>query len=493
MSPRLVAIVMHGSGRYYLEPLLARGRLPNLQRLVHDGHSRYFHSELPLAAGAWVTILTGLSVGEHGVIDYVDLDARSYDGLAGRYADAGSYHAYTIQTVLSDAGLRVASVFLPMTSPPWPVNGMIISGFPLPDETRPPTYPPDLAARLPRFSDRKLLLLRYDAPDAIDSYLRSNLDWVERLTRDACRSGTFDVVLGCVPTPDLAHHYFWRRDDPEAMERIYHYYDLVDATLGRIVGDLDARTTVVVCSDHGGRAAPGRIFGVNRWLLGEGLLVRRNTALAGKGPAGVTDCVVRWAKTHRLNHALAPYLRGALRRRVSAITHQTAFVDWSRSRAYGLDLTCPLVGVEVNLRGRQARGIVAQESYADVRRELVARLSGVVDPETGTRVFTRVCLREELFHGAHVGRLPDVVGILADDYDAKPQLDLPVTGPNVGQYDYPYLGYHGRDAFFAACGPGIPSGTTTDVMRPMLDLAPTLLSLVGVPVPDSMKGRPFEF
>ena len=182
MSPRLVAIVMHGSGRYYLEPLLARGRLPNLQRLVHDGHSRYFHSELPLAAGAWVTILTGLSVGEHGVIDYVDLDARSYDGLAGRYADAGSYHAHTIQTVLSDAGLRVASVFLPMTSPPWPVNGMIISGFPLPDETRPPTYPPDLAARLPRYSDRRLLLLRYDEPDAIDGAVHDDPEWRDELS-----------------------------------------------------------------------------------------------------------------------------------------------------------------------------------------------------------------------------------------------------------------------------------------------------------------------
>ena len=75
--------------------------------------------------------------------------------------------------------------------------------------------------------------------------------------------------------------------------------------------------------------------------------------------------------------------------------------------------------------------------------------------------------------------------------DVKTQLDRPVLGPNHGEPDYPFLGYHGHDAYFCARGPGIVAsvGRTTSTMR---DLAPTLLTLAGVAPPAFMEGHPFE-
>ncbi len=490
--PSLIAIVMHGSGRYYLEPLFAAGRLPHLARLAAEGHQRYFRTVFPVAAGAWVTILTGQSVGVHGVIDYVDLDARSYDGLAGRYATTADYADHTVQTALSVAGRRIASIYLPMTSPPWPVNGMMISGFPLPDERRPPTHPPELTARLPPFSPAKLLSLRYEQSDRIDAYLRYNLARLEAITLEACRSGTYDVVLTCLPTPDLAHHYFWRPGDADALEHIYRYYDEFDRLVGRIVDAGGDRTTVVVFSDHGGREAPGRVFAVNRWLVDAGYLAPRQSVLSSAASVGLTNRVVDWAKRRRINHRLASHIRGSVRRRVSAMTHNTAFVDWSRSRAFGLDFTCPLAGVEINLRGRQARGVVPAADYEPLRTEIQARLTETADPASGAPVFSRVCRREELFHGPHLERFPDVVGVLNDDFDVKGRLDLPVLGPNLGQPDYPYMGYHGYDAFFCARGPAVRQGVCTAPSQ-MVDLAPTLLALEGVDPLPSMEGRPFAF
>jgi predicted AlkP superfamily phosphohydrolase/phosphomutase len=173
------------------------------------------------------------------------------------------------------------------------------------------------------------------------------------------------------------------------------------------------------------------------------------------------------------------------------MTQNTAFVDWSRSRAYGLDFFCPLAGVEINLAGRQAHGIVTGGDYEPLRREIVGRLRAFTDPDTGQPVFARACLREELFEGEHIERFPDIVGVLNDDYDVKTQLDRPVVGPNHGEPDYPYLGYHGHDAYFCARGPGIPvgEGPATSSMR---DLAPTLLTLAGVAPPAFMEGQPFE-
>jgi predicted AlkP superfamily phosphohydrolase/phosphomutase len=488
---RLLVVFMHGSGRYYLDPLLAAGRLPRLQAFTAEAHHRYLRTELPIAAGAWVTILTGQSVASHGVIDYIDRDARAYDGMASRMASSIEYRDRTIHSIVSAAGLSVASIFLPMTSPPWPVNGLIISGFPLPDERRPPTFPPELSATLPPFSEHRLVSLRYGDTDAVDAYLRYNLRQIESVTLDMCRARTHDVVLTCLPAPDQAHHYFWKRDDPAALEHIFSHYDAVDRVIGRLLDAVDDNTCVVICSDHGGRAAPGRLFGVNRWLADTGYLRPTPSAFASRRVVGLTNRAVSWAKRHRLNQALAGYITGSLRRRVSTLTQNTAFVDWCASRAYGLDFFCPLAGVEINLKGRQARGIVRPGDYEPLRREIIGRLSALVDPDTGQPVCARVVPREALFDGPHVERFPDVIGVLHDDYDAKNQLDLPVAGPNVGPPDYPYLGYHGHDAFFAARGPGIRAGAgpSSGTLR---DLAPTLLTLADVAAPAFMEGRPFE-
>ena len=482
---------LHGGGRYYLDPLRSSGRLPNLDQLRRDGHERYFQTEFPIAAGAWVTLLTGQSTATHGVLDYIDRDARAYDGMAGRPASSVDYRDRTVQAVLSNAGRRLASIYLPMTNPPWSVNGVMISGFPLSDERRPPTCPPELGRTLPPFSEHRLLTLRYDNPRRIDDYLAHNLLRIEEVTATYCREKDYDVVMTCLPTPDLAHHYFWRPDDPAALERIYGHYERVDATIGRLAAMMEDDDTVVVCSDHGGRAAPGRLFGVNRWLKDAGYLTTRTSSLTGRGAVSLTNRAVSWAKRQRLNHFLAKRITGRLRRRVSSMTQNTAFVDWSRSRAYGLDFFCPLAGVEINLEGRQAHGVVKPSDYEGLRSEIVDRLGALDDHDTGGSVFARVVPREALFDGPHLDRFPDVIGILNEDYDVKTQLDRPVLGPNAGEPDYPYLGYHGHDAYFCARGPGIPAGVgpSTSTMR---DLAPTLLTLAGLVPPAYMEGRPFD-
>lgn len=492
MPLKLLVIALHGSGRYYLDPLFANNRMPRLAAMATAGHQRYFQTALPIAAGAWVTLLTGQPVAEHGVIDWIERDARAYDGMAGRMASSASYSDRTLQSLLSAAGRRVASISLPMTTPPWPVDGSIVSGFPLLDERRPPTYPPALAAALPPFAKKKLFSIRYGDHAAVDEYLRENLAAVEHVTTDAIRSGSYEVILTCLAAPDLAHHYFWRPGDRTALDRIYDVYDHVDALMGRLFDQAEPSTTVVVFSDHGGRAAPSRLFGVNRWLADAGYLVPASRASGAGWFVGMANHAVNLAKTYRINHAAAALIGSRLRKRVSAVTHNTAFVDWSRSRAYGLDFICPLAGVEVNLAGRQARGIVARGDYEPLREEIVSRLSALVDPETQQRVFSRVVRREEMFDGPHVERFPDVIGVLADEYDVKGHLDLPAFGPNPGSHDYPFMGYHGHDAYFAVRGPGITPGTGPSIGS-MESVAPTLLRLAGATPPAFMRAQPFEW
>jgi arylsulfatase A-like enzyme len=84
-----------------------------------------------------------------------------------------------------------------------------------------------------------------------------------------------------------------------------------------------------------------------------------------------------------------------------------------------------------------------------------------------------------------------VIGVLTDDYDVKGQLDLPAFGPNRLLPDYPYMGYHGHDAFFCARGPAVRPAASA-APGTMRDIAPTLLALAGVEPPPFMEGRPFD-
>jgi predicted AlkP superfamily phosphohydrolase/phosphomutase len=232
------------------------------------------------------------------------------------------------------------------------------------------------------------------------------------------------------------------------------------------------------------------VFGVNTWLASAGYLTPKSSA--SPSAIRVTNHAISLAKQLRLNHLVADRVQGRLRRRVSSVTHNTAFVDWSRSRAYGLDFVCPVAGVEINLQGRQAHGIVPSREYEPLRNELIGRLSSIAD-EDGRHVFERVCRREEIFDGPHVDRFPDVVGILGDDYDVKGHLHLPAIGPNTGQPDYPFMGYHGRDAFFAIRGDGVARGTVGETLGGMIDIAPTLLAASGLDAPAWMEGRAFAW
>lgn len=490
MKPRLFAVALHGFCSYYTEPLLAQGKLPNFRSLLARSASAQLISPLPISGATWVTMFTGESAGVHGALDYVQVDARSYHGTDASLADTALYRDRTIFSVLSRAGRRVAALLNPMTYPPWPVNGVMLSGFPLPDDRRPPAWPPELGARLGRIASRRLLTLRYEDKPAIDRYLRELCRRTEEITAQVWRELAPDLLFTCVALPDLAHHYFSDPRDPGSLERIQSIYEEVDAALGRLVALAGPEVRVAVFSDHGGGPAPRRTVSVNRVLINRGLMKARAGAGERAGMARAANWLVQRGRRLRLHEHLRPLLRGRVRDGVLAITHNDAFVDWERTRAYGVEFFFPLAAAEVNLAGRQRRGVVPPGEYERCRTEIAEALAALVDPATGARVCERVCRREEMFHGPHLERIPDVIGILAAGYDAKIQLQPEEVSDNTMSWSYPFLGYHAREGLFAAFGPGIPAGRTLPPAD-MLDLAPTLLALLESPIPESMEGRPF--
>ena len=157
-------------------------------------------------------------------------------------------------------------------------------------------------------------------------------------------------------------------------------------------------------------------------------------------------------------------------------------VDWSRTRAYTRSHLGPIY---VNLRGREPHGIVESGAeYETVCLQIVEALTSISDPETGDRPFPGVTRTAKVWHGPYMDIAPDLVYDWNDEGYA-----MVSTLPDGSLFaDGLDSGIHTRQGVLIMCGPDIQLGCEIE-QAILMDVAPTMLALMKVPVPEDMDGR----
>jgi predicted AlkP superfamily phosphohydrolase/phosphomutase len=162
-------------------------------------------------------------------------------------------------------------------------------------------------------------------------------------------------------------------------------------------------------------------------------------------------------------------------------------MDWSRTRAF--TLPTDLEGcIRINLQGREPEGIIEPGAqYTDLCQEIRARLEELTNPANGARAVRQVWIRNETFPGDRQEHLPDLI---VTWNDARPfaALASPHLGLVEGASPDPRTGTHAPTGFLFAAGAGIPRGYQGDGQ--LMDIAPTVLKLLGLVPPPTMDGRP---
>src|SRR5438093_6663075 len=186
---------LDGADWRVIDPLVARGRMPALARLIRQGTRCPLASVVPpVSAAAWVSFLLGSAPGAHGVLDFRAVAAARYEGTTGRVVTSNDYPKRTLFDVAGSAGLRVASIRVPMTYPAWPVNGVMVAGPPTPDDRRLFCEPADLAQTLEvgelEIGNR---LLEYPVARQTE-ILRLQLERSEQLARRVLALEPFDLT-----------------------------------------------------------------------------------------------------------------------------------------------------------------------------------------------------------------------------------------------------------------------------------------------------------
>ncbi len=279
----------------------------------------------------------------------------------------------------------------------------------------------------------------------------------ERMLFNALQNARHGCVVCVFDTTDRVQHMFWRyREDDHPANRgkestafrtaVEDVYEQADALVGRVKASLRDGDVLIVLSDHGFKSFR-RGVNLNVWLNANGYLTLK--------PG--TDGSAEWLRD----------------------------VDWSRTRAYAIGLG----GLYLNIRGREAQGMVAREGAAALKQELAGRITGIRDDETGEAAVNRVFDAATTTPGPYLDVGPDLSIGYAPGYRtswdaAQGKVAGPVFEDNIRRWS----GDHCVDP---GCVPGVLfcSRRLEASAARMIDIAPTILSLFGIAAPAYMEGR----
>ncbi len=250
----------------------------------------------------------------------------------------------------------------------------------------------------------------------------------------------WDVLMVETHAPDYTSHFFLSQADeisgapPETVQRcrdgVIRTYASVDRMIGRVMELADDDTVILVCADHGGTPNQFRSVNITEVLEEAGFIV---------------------------------YKEG------------TREIDWSKTRAVDVGL----VHIFINLKGREPEGIVDPADYEATQREIIAALHAYKDPETGRHPFTLALTHAD---AEMVNLTSDLVGDVV--YALRPEFD----GAHGKQLPSVSFGIGGQHSTFILSGAGVRQGVALQRQVRVIDVAPTLCHLLGLPTPRNVEG-----
>ncbi len=261
---------------------------------------------------------------------------------------------------------------------------------------------------------------------------------------------------------DRIQHTFWRDIDEQhpahkqrrqnrprnVIEELYRRMDdLVGETLDRCKSK---DTVLMIISDHGFNSFRCGID-LNRWLEESGYLKLKRDGRNKKNLTGI---------------------------------------DWSETRAFALGLA----GIFLNIKGREAQGIVDPENEADsLRDEIAAKLTNLTDSDkTNQPVIKQVYNAQRVYRGPYKDEAPDLIIGYNKGYRASWETAIGQVTDRV--YHENTKAWSGDHCIDRSLVPGVlfcNRPIETKEAR-LMDIGPTILDMFGVAVPKYMDGRPLS-
>ncbi|HLK10085.1 MAG TPA: alkaline phosphatase family protein [Candidatus Binatia bacterium] len=435
-----------------------RDELPTLGALIARGaHGRLRSSNPPITVPAWTAMMASRDPGELGFYGFRNRKDHSYDGY--QFANSALVRAPRLWDLLGEAGMHCVVLGVPQTYPPSPIRGEMVSCFLTPSTQSAYTYPVELKAEVEAVTGGYVLDVEdFRTPDK-EGLLRRVYEKTDKhlaLAKHLLRSRPWDFFMLVEMGVDRIHHGFWSYMDPAHHKyeagnpfesAILDYYRHVDRALGELLSLCPPETLVLVVSDHGAKKMDGGIC-FNEWLMREGFLT---LAARPTKPTPIGRVPIDWGRTRA----------------------------WGDGGYYGR--------LFMNVRGREPSGTIDPGDYERVRDDLIAGIEAICDPQ-GRNIGSKAYRPEDVYRRV-TGVAPDLIVYFGDlDWRSVGAVGTGGihtfendTGPDEANHDW-----YGIFVLSTAGAAAPVTGRLADVS--IYDVAPTLLKLLGRPVPEGLAG-----
>lgn len=501
-----LVIGLDGATFDLIQPWIDDGLMPTLARLQASGAWGELRTVAPpITAPAWTSFQTGMNPGRHGVFEFFYRAPGTYILTPVNSQRCG---AKTLWDLMSVADRHVTVVNVPMTYPPHPIKGEMVTGLFTPRGENlwdvDFTHPTGLRKWLQENYDQYLVhpteVYARGQVGRLLQQLSFELDYRTKVMLDLVETHEPDFAMVVYNGTDKIGHALWHCLDPEhpfhdAAEAakygpaVQRYFQSVDRMLAKLLDATDEETYVMLMSDHG-MGPINRFVYLNNWLLQEGFLclqsnlvtkVKGQALRLGLTPINVYDLLVKLGIARVRTRVDFQPREKLLARFFLSLSN----ADWTRTRAYSQG---NIGQIYLNVRGREPMGIVERgREYEAVRDEIIDRLRQVRDPQTDQPVMAEVYRREELYDGPFFDEAPDILVL--------PQnLEYQAAGTSAFMHNRVFglprgnSGGHRMKGVWLLKGPGVRANSRLEGVG-IEDLAPTLLHLSGLSVPVDMDGK----
>jgi predicted AlkP superfamily phosphohydrolase/phosphomutase len=483
---RSVILGVDGLTFRVLHPLIERGDLPNFQKLDQQGCEAILESKYPpLTPAAWTSLSTGLKPARHGVYDFWSYEDQQSNGKRSARVQTKRKGGKAIWNILSEYGKQVLVLNVPVTYPPEPVNGIMVSGYMTPsaevDFTYPQAFKEELFRVVPDYEIDLNLHNFFGKPKSMERLIDATLHMTERrieLMTYLLKEKPWDFAYIAFVGPDRLQHSLW--DQIMALEpHPIEYFHLLDKALGIILEQLGPEDTLFIVSDHGFQGIH-YTFSINEYLRNKGLLVP--TQLDQINKANRTAYIKQLVKRLGLI-SLARRTKRALKHAGALhVPHSDVFhpliedIDLERTVAYVPSLSgYPGSYVDIFFKPGTPAEKVAEVSE-DLKRQ--------VHPRTGQALVSAIYTDEVYGEGPFAPREPHLLVLPNDGITFRMDLGMKWVWDETSKT----RGTHQKDGVLYAYGSGIKQGFKAPNAE-IYDLVPTVLHSMGLPLPHAFDGR----
>ncbi len=520
-SKPIIAVGIDVASPEFIEKWIREGHLPTISSLLNRGSWGRIHSVSDISSGSiWPTFFTGVSPAKHGqFFTHMQLTNGTYQ-IDKKYANQVKRDPFWFP--LNRAGKRIAILDVPQTYPLRGLNGVQMAGWGAEYpawkmSSWPPKLIDDIISRFGKhpLADEYRLSIKPETGREYNVLYNKLISGAEKkgaISTHLLKQQPWDFFLTIFPETHWAMHLLWQildenhpdynREITRTLDNAFlEIYSTIDSWISKFMQVIPEATFLVFSLSGMGPNYSG-------WHLLPQVLQRMGMATdvphdASYGPwSNIFNNLERLMPIRRWDSYKIRKLEDSVSLKAIQAAKQIvpkrvwdkwtrrllyAGNNWKHSRAFCIPNDYN-GAVRINLKGREPNGIVEPgKEYDALCNELVRELSELVNTDTGKKAVSEVLRIDELCQGENIWDLPDLIVKWAGDAPIK-ALYSPRIGTVTGENPERRTGAHRPYGFLVASGKNIIQGKTVEGAS-IMDIAPTILYLLGQPIPQDMDGK----